>query len=137
MVKPEVIRRRLEKLDEYLSYLEDVQEYDQQKFLANIETWASAERFLQMAVELVNDIASHIIADEKAGTINQYRDIPEIFFEQNWINDELKEKWIHIIGFRNILVHGYATIDRSIVYDIIQNNLKDIKTLKKIFAQFL
>jgi uncharacterized protein YutE (UPF0331/DUF86 family) len=137
MVKPEVIRRRLEKLDEYLSYLDDVQEYDQQKFLANIETWASAERFLQMAVELVNDIASHIIADEKAGTINQYRDIPEIFFEQNWINDELKEKWIHIIGFRNILVHGYATIDRSIVYDIIQNNLKDIKTLKKIFAQFL
>jgi len=137
MVKPEVIRRRLEKLDEYLSYLEDVQEYDQQKFLANIETWASAERFLQMAVESVNDIASHIIADEKAGTINQYRDIPEIFFEQNWINDELKEKWIHIIGFRNILVHGYATIDRSIVYDIIQNNLKDIKTLKKIFAQFL
>ncbi len=137
MVKPEVIRRRLKKLDEYIRFLEKIRKYERKKFLSEAEIWASAERFLQMAVESINDIASHVIAEESAGTIDQYRNIPEIFAEQNWIEEELKEKWIRIIGFRNILVHGYANIDRSIVYDIIQNNLDDFKALGKIFARFL
>lgn len=74
------------------------------------EIWASAERFLQMAIECVNDIASHIISEENFGAIEHYRDIPEILFHKNIIDDELKEKWIRMIGFRNILVHGYAEI---------------------------
>lgn len=137
MAKNEVIRRRLEKLDEYLSYLQTIQEYDQQTFLANTEIWASAERFLQMTIESVNDIAGHIIAEENLGTVDQYRDIPLILSQEEIIDEELAEKWIRIIGFRNILVHGYAEIDRTQVYKIIQNNLDDINSLRKVFAQFL
>lgn len=110
MVKPEVIRRRLQNLDKYLAYLEKVSGYPQKKILDRTEIWASAERFLQMAIECVNDIASHIISEENFGAIEHYRDIPEILFHKNIIDDELKEKWIRMIGFRNILVHGYAEI---------------------------
>lgn len=137
MVKPEVMRRRLEKLDEYLSYLETVREYDQQEFLTNTEIWASAERFLQMAVESVNDIAAHIIAEENLGTVDQYRDIPNILSQETIIDEKSAEKWIRMIGFRNILVHGYTEIDRTQVYQVIQDNLDDIKSLRKLFAQFL
>ncbi len=42
-----------------------------------------------------------------------------------------------MIGFKNILVHSYANVDRSEVYSILQNNLDDIKKLQKVFAQFL
>lgn len=78
MVKPEVIRRRLEKLEEYLAYLDKMKDYSKHTFLNETEVWASAERFLQMAIESVNDIASHIISEGDLGTVNQYRDIPEI-----------------------------------------------------------
>lgn len=137
MVKPELIRRKLEETDEYLAYLEKVRACPQKKFLDKTEIWASAERFLQMTIESVNDIANHIIADENLGTIDKYRDMPEIFLRENFIDKELEKKWIKMIGFRNILVHGYAKIDRTEVYKIIQHNLDDFKELRKVFAQFL
>ncbi len=137
MVKAEVVRRRLKKLDEYLSYLEKVQQTDRQEFLNNIETWASSERFLHMAIESINDIASHIIAEEDYGIVEEYRDIPNLFFEQGLIDDELKESWIKMTGFRNILVHDYTDIDRSEVYKILKNHLTDIQQVRKTLAQFL
>jgi uncharacterized protein YutE (UPF0331/DUF86 family) len=42
-----------------------------------------------------------------------------------------------MIGFRNTLVHEYIDIDRKIVYDVPQNNIKDLEELKRAFAQFL
>lgn len=137
MVKPEVIRRRLDKLEEYLTYLERVRNHSQEKFLNQTEIWASAERFLQMAIESVNDIASHIISEEELGTIEQYRDIPEIFSKNGIIEEELRQKWIRMIGFRNILVYGYTEIDRRVVFSLIQQNLEDIRDISKVFARFL
>ena len=32
-----------------------------------------------------------------------------------------------MIGFRNIAIHEYKNIDESIVQDIIENHLKDLK----------
>ncbi len=137
MTKPELIRRKLDELDDYLDFLGNAKDKKKELFLKEPQIWASTERFLQMALEVVNDMGSHVIADENAGTVDQYRDIPEIFFEKDWIDAEMKEKWIKMIGFRNILVHGYANVDRSEVYSILLNNLADLKKLQKVFAQFL
>jgi len=49
----------------------------------------------------------------------------------------MKEQWMQMIGFRNTLVHDYIDIDRTIVYDVLQNNLDDIEKLKKVFAAFM
>jgi uncharacterized protein YutE (UPF0331/DUF86 family) len=137
MVNPELIRRHLENLDEYLTFLKKVKSYSEGKFLGQPEIWASTERFLQMAIESINDIANHIIADENLGSVELYRDIPRIFFEEGFINDELQQKWFRIIGFRNILVHGYVKIDRSEVYNILQHHLNDLADLCRTLAQFL
>ena len=42
-----------------------------------------------------------------------------------------------MIGFRNILVHEYLEIDRTIVHDVLQNHLHDIENIQRVFAQFL
>jgi uncharacterized protein YutE (UPF0331/DUF86 family) len=42
-----------------------------------------------------------------------------------------------MIGFRNVLVHQYADIDRQIVYDVLQNQLEAFATLRRFFAQFI
>ena len=41
--------------------------------------------------------------------------IPSILSEHGYLSAELKEKWVQMIGFRNILVHEYLDIDRRIV----------------------
>ena len=48
MVRPEVIRKRLNKLDEYLNILKNIRRYTLDEFLADPERYGSAERFLQL-----------------------------------------------------------------------------------------
>ena len=137
MVNKEVVRKRLNKLDEYLAILYRMQDYSFEAFIGNPERYGSAERFLHLAIEAINDIGNHIIADGALGNVDSYSDIPSILQKQGLIDQEMQEKWIKIIGFRNTLVHEYIEIDRNIVYQVLQNDLQDLETLIRIFAQFL
>ena len=137
MIRVEVIRRRLKQLDEYLRILRQLQKYSLAEFTGDPEHYGSAERFLQLAIESLADIGSHVIVDLKLGTVERYRDIPLILAEHQYISHELRERWIGMLGFRNILVHDYLDIDRQIVYQVLQDELTDMEELRRVFAQFL
>jgi len=42
-----------------------------------------------------------------------------------------------ISGFRNILVHEYGEIDRKKVYEVLQNQVKDLEEFKKEILKFI
>lgn len=137
MVRREVIRKRLNKLDEYLRILHDLQQYSYDEFIGDPEHYGSAERFLHLAIEATLDAGNHVIADEQLGVVNQYSDIPDILAEQGYLDVDLRDTWFKMIGFRNTLIHEYVDIDRRIVYDVLQHRLGDIEALRRVFAQFL
>lgn len=137
MIRAEVIRRRLNKLDEYLLILRGLQAYELEEFINSPERYGSAERFLHLAIEAMMDLGNHIIAGLELGEVNWYSDIPLLLFTAGYIDDELKETWTRMIGFRNVLVHDYLDIDREIVHEVLHNHLEDIEALKRVFAQFL
>lgn len=137
MVRAEVIRKRLNKLDEYIAILSRVKRYSFEEFMADPERYGSAERFLHLAIEAITDMGNHVIADLGLGVVNSYSDIPAILAKKGYLSRSLEEKWIRMIGFRNTLVHEYIDIDRKIVFDVLQNNINDLEELKKVFAQFL
>jgi uncharacterized protein YutE (UPF0331/DUF86 family) len=137
MVKVEVIQKRINSLEEHIAILRSLQNYSLEEFLSNPEHYGSAERFLQLAIETTTDIGNHIISSLKLGEVNWYSDIDILLEEKKYITPELREKWIRMIGFRNILVHDYLEVDRKIVYSVLQNGLSDLDELKKSFAEFL
>ena len=137
MVRPEVIRKRLNKLDECLAILHRLQAYPLDRFLSDPLCYGSAERFLQLAIETTADMGSHVIAESGWGPVNHYADIAAILAARGFIPRELEAKWVRMIGFRNILVHDYLEIDRSIVYDVLQCHLADLEALRQAFAQLL
>jgi uncharacterized protein YutE (UPF0331/DUF86 family) len=137
VVRAEVIRKRLNKLDEYLAILGQLQRYQYDEFIAEPERYGSAERFLQLVIETITDIGSHIVAELNLGIVNWISDIPGLLSDAGYIDDEVNEIWIKMIGFRNALVHDYLEIDYHIVYDILKNRLSEFEEIKKIFAQFL
>lgn len=130
MVRAEVIRKRLNKLD-------DLKKYSIEEFLSTPEYYGSVERFLQLAIETTVDIGNHIVADLGLGEVNWYSDIAAILEEKKFISIDLREKWIRMVGFRNILVHDYLEVDRKIVFEVLHNRLGDLEELKKVFATFL
>jgi uncharacterized protein YutE (UPF0331/DUF86 family) len=137
MVRPEIIHKRLSKVEEYLTILKKIQRCPLDQFIADPEKYGSAERFLQLIIEALNDIGSHLIADLNLGTVDAAGDIPRILGDKGYFNEDLRETWIRMIGFRNILVHDYLDIDRHVVYEVLQKNLNDVQALMRVFAQFL
>ncbi len=63
---------------------------------------AALERF----IEVIGEAASKVSAETKANT-------PEI-------------PWREIIGMRNRLVHGYASVDHDIVWDVVSGDLPEV-----------
>jgi uncharacterized protein YutE (UPF0331/DUF86 family) len=137
MIRPEVLRKRLLKLDEYLAILHQIRRYSHQEFLDNPERYGSAERFLQLAIETLTDLGNHVIAELELGNVDWYSDIPHHLCKAGYIENQMEQTWIRMIGFRNVLVHEYLEIDREIVYRVLQENLDDLDELKRIFVRFL
>ncbi len=137
MVNPDVLHRRLKKLDEYLEYLEDAQRYSYREFVDDPEHRGSVERFLHLAIEALTDMASHVVADDDLGDVTRASDLPAVLAENGYVDEELKNTWTDMIGFRNVLVHEYTDIDPERVYDVLQHGLDDIRRLRRVFGQFL
>jgi len=137
MVRPKVLRRRLQKMDEYVDYLETAQEYSFEEFASEIEVYSAVERNLQLSVEALTDMASHVVVDEDLGTFERARDLPGILEEHELIREDDRKTWEDMISFRNVLVHEYVDIDRRAVYDVLQHQLDDIRRLSHVFDRFL
>jgi uncharacterized protein YutE (UPF0331/DUF86 family) len=138
MVKREVLQKRIEKSQEYIRFLEKIKsEYSVEEFVKDKMIYGSVERFLHLSIEALIDMGNHIISNEDLGQVDSYRDIPIILFKNKYINKELKDIFIKIIGFRNILVHDYLDIDKEIVYQVLDENLSDIKSILRNYAGLL
>lgn len=134
MVNSEIFRKRLGKIEEYLTILDRLRKYTIDEFVGDPERYGSAERFLHLSIEAINDLGNHMIADLNLGEVNWQSDIPKILFERGYLSSELQDKWIKMIGFRNVLVHEYLNIDHELVYNVLQNNLGDFRDLMAALA---
>lgn len=80
---------------------------------------------------LINTVFSDFIENSmmRFACIKQMEIIGEA---SNHISDEIKSnfsqiEWNQIVGMRNVFVHEYFGIDESIVWEIIKNDLPELK----------
>jgi uncharacterized protein YutE (UPF0331/DUF86 family) len=88
------------------------------------------ERFvvhtLQLAVQAALDAASHIVSDERLGEPESNRQLFELLERAGWLSSPLAATMRNMAGFRNVVVHGYETVDLGIVRDVVENRLDDL-----------
>ncbi len=136
MVDAEVVRNKLEHLEEYINDLEEYQDLGFEKLTGDKVLFRYLERTLHLAVESILDIGSHIISDERLGNPKFNSQIIEILAENNIIKENV-ESYIKMAKFRNIIVHDYAEIDPEILLMIIKENLSDLKAIFKWFKEYI
>jgi uncharacterized protein YutE (UPF0331/DUF86 family) len=87
------------------------------------------ERFvahtLQIAIQAALDIASHIVSDGRLGEPRTNRELFDLLQRHHWLSSTLTETMRKMVGFRNIVVHGYQSVDPTIMRDIVENRLDD------------
>ncbi len=84
------------------------------------------EHTLQIAIQAALDVASHIVSDERLGEPRTYRELFDLLERAGWIEPTLAGSLRDMAGFRNILVHGYDTVDLAIVQDVVEHHLDDL-----------
>ncbi len=119
-----VINRKLALLDSQVGKLET--------HLKNVscsefsESWvlrSMAERALQVAIEIVIDIAERIIAIEGAGPVATARDAIRKLTELKILANE--QPYVKMVRFRNLIVHEYEEIDPKMLFELATSRLTD------------
>jgi uncharacterized protein YutE (UPF0331/DUF86 family) len=85
-----------------------------------------AEHTLQIAIQALLDVASHIVSDDRLGEPRTYRELVDLLERHGWIPSDLAAVIRPMVGFRNILVHGYDIVDTVVVRDIVEHRLDDL-----------
>ena len=127
----EVFERRTRRFEEALEFLERIADTPWERFSGDPEKYASAERFLQIAVEVLSDLGAHVVARVAAGPVDRYRDVPDRLLEAGRLTEAQAELWRRVVGFRNVIVHDYLDVDRAIVYDVLRHRLGDLRELHR------
>ena len=127
----EVFERRTRRFEETLEILRGIADTPWERFRADPEKYGSAERFLQIAVEILDDLGAHLVAQRGANPVDSYRDIPERLVVLGSIDEEQAGLWRRMIGLRNVIVRDYLDVDRAIVFDVLQHRLDDLRSVHR------
>jgi len=77
------------------------------------------------------------VATEELGLPAKLADTFTLLERQGLIPAELADHLRRMAGFRNVAVHGYATVDPEVVESIVQHRLGDLPELcRRILSHF-
>lgn len=74
---------------------------------------------MQLLGEYINDLES-----VKSTSFEEYQGI---LAENGWISADVRDGLVAMAGFRNVLVHDYATIEDAIVFGVLRSKLPDLR----------
>ena len=80
---------------------------------------------IQRACEAALDMGQHLIRRERMGLPQSARDVFTLLAKNGVIEEELAEALKHMVGFRNIAVHDYQSLQLPITVKIITEHLDD------------
>ena len=86
---------------------------------------------LQRAVQASLDIANILISYHDYELPTSYKNSFQILANHKVISKEIQDKLIKMIGFRNIAVHDYQTLDLVILKKILEFHLGDFDSFMK------
>jgi len=103
------------------------QEYDKDpvSFATDFTRQDAAILNIQRACEAALDMGQHLIRRERLGIPQSARDVFELLSQGGWIDESLLTSLKNMVGFRNIAVHEYQTLQLPITVAIITQHLDD------------
>ena len=90
---------------------------------------------IQRACEAALDMGQHLIRRDKLGIPQSARDVFTLLAQAGWISGHLATALKHMVGFRNIAVHDYQTLQLAITVAIIEQHLDEFLQYSKALIQ--
>ena len=125
-----LMHENLTKLDELLS------KQSPHTIIEDFYFMNSVLHILQVSIQALIDMACHLISELKEKPPATYSEAATILKKKDVLSKEEAELMKKMIGFRNIVVHGYITLSLDLVVRILEEKkYKDIlKIAKRIMS---
>ncbi|TKJ22107.1 MAG: hypothetical protein CEE43_07780 [Promethearchaeota archaeon Loki_b32] len=130
-INRDLVITRLNKLNELLDILNELKNIKKEDFLSNYKNYFTTQRTLEICINICIDIGNHIVSLNNIERPETFSDIIKILAKHNVISEELSTRLIKMVRFRNLLGHFYLEIDNEIIYNILQNDIKDFNSFRE------
>lgn len=81
---------------------------------------------MHVVLQSLLDVAPNIVSDERLGEPRTNRELADLLERGAWISEDLARRVRNMVGFRNLLVHGYEVVDLRIVREVVDQRLGDL-----------
>ena len=135
MVK-DIIYNKISSIERCVNRINEVYENNP----TNLEDYTKQDSIIlniQRACECSIDLAMHIVSERKLGIPQNSRDAFEVLENNGVLKKELASKMKSMVGFRNIAVHNYESVNIKIVQMIIEKHLSDFSEYIYSINKFL
>ncbi|MBL8946264.1 MAG: DUF86 domain-containing protein [Myxococcales bacterium] len=124
MTDQELLAKKLAFIETCVRELESLAQPDRVE--TDIRERRFVEHTLQIAIQAALDIASHVVSDERLGEPRTNRELFDLLAAAGWLSPDLAATMRRMVGFRNVVVHGYTAVDPAILRDVLEHHLGDL-----------
>jgi len=128
-MKKEDVQNKLDIIPENLEKLEIFRAMGYEEFTSDFRNIDSALHRFQTSIQALVDIGGYIIASLGLRVPGTSGEVIDILVEHGLLNAAQRDRYISMIQFRNLIVHFYNDIDLKILYQILQEEVVDIREL--------
>ena len=128
-MRKEDIQSKLDLIPENLEKIKILRAMGYEEFTSDFRNVDSALHRLQTSIQALVDIGAYIIASLGFRTPGTSAEVIDILTEHGFLKAEERNRYIPMIQFRNRIVHFYNDIDLKILYQILQEEMFDIREL--------
>lgn len=132
----DVILNKIATIEKCLLRIKEEYYADSEYFSTDYTRQDSVILNLERASQASIDIATHIIKIKKLGLPNSSRELFSLLLERKIISQKVATQMQAMVGFRNIAVHDYQSLNLDIVVSIVREHLDDFEQfMQEIFTE--
>src|SRR3989337_1936384 len=137
MTDTSLIRKKLSELENNIQTLDRLRSYSLTDLQNDKEKAWSVEHGLQLSIQIIIDTGNHILAAKGEQEVEEYVDIIVKLGARAIAPSKFAQAIRWMAGFRNILIHEYASVDMKKVYDVLHNRLDDFRKFAGYIEMYL
>jgi uncharacterized protein YutE (UPF0331/DUF86 family) len=134
---PDVVRGRCSEIEASLARLERVRASGRSRFLEDADARDIACYRLLLAIDAALALCYHVSARRLRSVPEDYAGCFAGLAKAGIIPDDLSDRLQRMARFRNLLVHVYWTVDYGRVFDVLEQDLEDLREFSRSIAALL
>ena len=137
-INKNTIQDKLFRLNENIKFIEDIlrMEKEGKDILKDSLLYYGMEHLLQLSIEIIIDVGSHILAEGFNQNPKTYQDVILLLGDKGVIDKDFSEKQSEMAKFRNMIVHDYDNVDKGKVLKYAHSAPEIFRIFGKSFVNF-